>query len=159
MTKRTLTLTIAILLGVTAAPLAADGRSTQVEELVVQERLRRSVDEAISLARSPADSRSSNEENFLNAVDKLVEIGPRTIPFLARELQSGGCEQALPGTRLPCLAQLQEDFFELAMDARKHEGLASPARGVRPEREPDREAQHGEAEDRHDPRPGAHRAQ
>ena len=85
-------LTIAILAAVAAVSLAEDGGSTPVEELVLQERIQRSVDEAIASVRSRTDSLGSHNERFLDAADALVEIGPGAIPFLAQELRAGDAE-------------------------------------------------------------------
>lgn len=85
-------LTIAILAAVAAVSLAEDGGATPVEELVLQERLQRSVDEAIASARSRTDSLGAHNERFLDAADALVKIGPGAIPFLAQELRAGDAE-------------------------------------------------------------------
>jgi len=67
---------------------------TTVDELVRREQVRRSVDEATAMAQTRTDSRESQDDLFLAATTKLLEIGAETIPFLEEGLQSGDPEAA-----------------------------------------------------------------
>lgn len=61
------------------------------EELIRQERLRSALEQALALYQSPADGGAEENENFVQAVDDLVRVGPDVVPFLVTEL-----DQAVP---------------------------------------------------------------